>query len=140
MTTMDGAVRLWEYLPQRVMRVYRGHRHESLTLQAVIAAGDADGPLVVAGSEDGSVHTWDLSDPATHAQWEVDGGASAGSGSSGERAAAPAAVVVVDAHPLEAAFVTVSAAATAGRSNLVLWRKRAEDVGAAGSSMAMVDD
>lgn len=54
---LGGTVRLSELSTGRLLQYYQGHVHTSFKLEAVVANDDAH---ILAGSEDGTVHIWDL--------------------------------------------------------------------------------
>ncbi|RHY12372.1 hypothetical protein DYB37_000343 [Aphanomyces astaci] len=58
-STLDGKLRLWDYVRSRVLKTYSGHVNASFCIfSAFSVVGDK--PHVVSGSEDGNVVLWDV--------------------------------------------------------------------------------
>ena len=65
MSHLDSALRLWDVAAGREVKKYVGHRNAKFSLTSDVwthAGGAITSPLVVSGSEDGSVYLWDVSD------------------------------------------------------------------------------
>ena len=80
MSHLDSALRLWDVAAGREVQKYVGHRNAKVSLTSDVwthAGGAITSPLVVSGSEDGSVYLWDVSDMRVVARME---GRAAGEG------------------------------------------------------------
>lgn len=80
MSHLDSALRLWDVTAGREVKKYVGHRNAKFSLTSDVwthAGGAITSPLVVSGSEDGSVYLWDVSDMRVVARME---GRAAGEG------------------------------------------------------------
>jgi COMPASS component SWD3 len=63
--TLDSTIRLWDYYTGECLKAYTGHKNEKFCCAGGFwLLSDGDNNLkrnyVVGGSEDGSVHLWDL--------------------------------------------------------------------------------
>jgi COMPASS component SWD3 len=62
--TLDGCVRLWNYVEGRCIKTYQGHKNETYSLSGGFGTYNAPGgkpiAFAVSGSEDGDVVCWDV--------------------------------------------------------------------------------
>ena len=63
--TLDSTIKLWDYVTGQCLKTYQGHKNEKVCCIAsfmVDRSPDSDDqkPLIISGSEDGSVVMWDL--------------------------------------------------------------------------------
>ena len=56
-STLDSTLRLLDKASGQALAEYRGHENTAFKLQACLSTDDA---RVLCGSEDGSLHSWDL--------------------------------------------------------------------------------
>lgn len=63
--TLDNSIRLWNYVEGRCLKTYQGHKNEKYSLSGAVGVyANTDESekraLVVSGSEDGRIFTWDV--------------------------------------------------------------------------------
>jgi mitogen-activated protein kinase organizer 1 len=86
---LDSSLRLFDKASGQVLSEYRGHRNASFQLRACLSRDDS---RVLCGSEDGSLHAWDLVEGKQVARVECHTGP----------------LIAIDCHPKSSAILTAS--------------------------------
>ncbi|GAX83214.1 hypothetical protein CEUSTIGMA_g10640.t1 [Chlamydomonas eustigma] len=98
--SLDSTLRLWNCEKGRVVKRYKGHMNKQFCIFSSFCMHAADTPMIVTGSEDGSIHAYDLNKKkkVLHIQGRT-GPEQDGTGHCD-------VVMALDTHPCKPVFVT----------------------------------
>jgi WD40 repeat protein len=70
-SSLDGRLRLWDYLLGKPLKTYSGHENQSVCCAATFLPPVGSQASIASGGEDGCVTVWDVSKKEKLSQWQA---------------------------------------------------------------------